>query len=183
MFYTSVFDPQLIVYQIIVLQCIYYIITSLLLLLSHLLFRTPVILAILLNSTYTHTHTYTTVIVAILTAPCISIALLLSVGRSKKCLDHVCTIHIIHILLCTTVYHIPTEYEWWITQILAGAISTLLGEYLCYQREIQSINLHDHDTRTPTSTGSKQANHVDDLEMQSMQPKMRVAKPLLVSVQ
>jgi hypothetical protein len=98
-------------------------------------------------------NTYISILSILLTSPFIAFALLLIVTRSKKCLDHVATIHIIHILFCTLIFNFPTEIEYWITHIIAGTISTVAGEYLCMQREMATIQRSDEDSHISTGTG------------------------------
>jgi hypothetical protein len=127
MFYSSVFDPLLIIYEILVMQCIFYLCIALWLLLFHLTLASSLALSMILSShhmslsSHKPLNTYISILSILLTSPFIAFALLLIVTRSKKCLDHVATIHIIHILFCTLIFNFPTEIEYWITHIMSNA--------------------------------------------------------------
>ncbi|XP_071958978.1 protein SYS1 homolog [Antedon mediterranea] len=69
-----------------------------------------------------------------------AVSLWLIVRRSKQCWDFAITVHIIHLLACW-VYNIrfPSTMTWWLTNISCAALMTVLGEYLCMRSEMKAI--------------------------------------------
>ena len=64
------------------------------------------------------------------------------VERAKKCLDFAATAHILH-FLGTIIYNqtFPASWTWWIVNVICLIIMSVLGEYLCMNRELQEIPL------------------------------------------
>ncbi|GJQ14702.1 hypothetical protein GpartN1_g7003.t1 [Galdieria partita] len=73
------------------------------------------------------------------------------VKRSKKCLDFVITMYLLHFVFCTGFYSFPYSWSWWLFVLIGVSISTLLGEWLCMKRELQDIMLisSGEDNGTP----------------------------------
>lgn len=173
MFYSSIFDPELIIYEIIVMQSIFYLTLSLWLLIFHLTLASSLSLNMMLSSAHMSiysTHhtldTYISILSILLTSPIVAFALLLVVGRSKKCLDHVATIHILHVLICTLFYHFPTRFEYWVTHIIAATISTVAGEYLCMQREMATIQRSDEGDARVSGSQQRRVKSGDQQQQQ-----------------
>ncbi|KAL2932462.1 Protein SYS1-like protein [Bienertia sinuspersici] len=65
--------------------------------------------------------------------------LLYVVERAKKCLDFSATICIIHLFICVVYGGWPSSFTWWTVNVGGLAIMALLGEYLCIRRELREI--------------------------------------------
>ncbi|ESO87911.1 hypothetical protein LOTGIDRAFT_150746 [Lottia gigantea] len=69
-----------------------------------------------------------------------SVALLLIVGRTKQCLDFSSTILLFHFIFCWIFNgHIPQTFWWWITNVASLIFTTVLAEYLCMVNELKAI--------------------------------------------
>uniref|UniRef100_A0ACD5VFJ0 Uncharacterized protein n=1 Tax=Avena sativa TaxID=4498 RepID=A0ACD5VFJ0_AVESA len=130
MFYGAmVWDPWLIVAQIMCLQCLYYLAlgTFMALLVGTRVPRLTLLylfdFAILTPST---------------TTGCAGLMLYV-IERAKKCLDFAATLYIIHLFICIIYGGWPASVTWWVVNIVGLAIMSLLGEYLCIRRELQDI--------------------------------------------
>jgi hypothetical protein len=82
-----------------------------------------------------------TTISFLLTAIISALFLVLVVERAKKCLDFSATVHIFHLLGCIFYGGFPTLWLWWLLQGVSLLIMTVLGEYMCWQRELREIPL------------------------------------------
>ncbi|RHN79084.1 hypothetical protein MtrunA17_Chr1g0173051 [Medicago truncatula] len=161
MFYGAVvWDPWLIVAQIVCLQCMYYITLGLLLAvlvgtrvsrLSLVYFFDYVMLlplpllvgAFVLHfcSAQLQEEGFSGGILS-----CYShiwfvkaVYMLYLIERSKKCLDFAATIYIIHLCICIVYGGWPSSIAWWIVNGTGIALMALLGEYLCIRRELREI--------------------------------------------
>jgi len=63
------------------------------------------------------------------------------VERAKKCLDFAATMHIIHLVVCMCYSGFPTNWLWWLLMLTTMVITAVLGEYLCWRREMREIPL------------------------------------------
>ncbi|XP_071733955.1 uncharacterized protein [Rutidosis leptorrhynchoides] len=143
MFYGSVvWDPWLIVAQIVCIQCLYYLTLGFL-------------MAILVGTrvsrlSLVYFFDYATITLSTVTGWCIIASFLLSsiagagfllflVERAKKCLDHAATVYIIHLSICVLYGGWPSSITWWIVNGTGLAVMTWLGERLCINRELQEI--------------------------------------------
>ncbi|XP_028756126.1 protein SYS1 homolog [Neltuma alba] len=143
MFYgAAVWDPWLIVAQIVCLQCVYYITLGL-------------FLAILVGTrvsrlSLVYFFDYVTVTTSTITGCCVIASFLLSsiaaaacmlvlIERAKKCLDFSATLYIIHLFICIVYGGWPSSITWWIVNGTGIAVMAFLGEYLCIRRERREI--------------------------------------------
>ncbi|KAK7255333.1 hypothetical protein RIF29_28740 [Crotalaria pallida] len=143
MFYgTVVWDPWLIVGQIICLQCLYYITLGLFL---SLLVGTRVS-----RMSLVYFFDYVTITTSTVTGWCVIASFLLSslagavymlylIERAKKCLDFSATLYIVHLFICIVYGGWPSSLTWWIVHGTGIAVMALLGEYLCIKRELREI--------------------------------------------
>ncbi|XP_071711628.1 uncharacterized protein [Rutidosis leptorrhynchoides] len=143
MFYGSVvWDPWLIVAQIVCIQCLYYLTLG-------------VFMAILVGTrvsrmSLVYFFDYATITLSTVTGWCVIASFLLSsiagavfllylIERAKKCLDFAATVYIIHLCICILYGGWPSSITWWIVNGTGLAVMGLLGEYLCIQRELREI--------------------------------------------
>ncbi|KAL2462708.1 Coatomer subunit beta'-1 [Forsythia ovata] len=143
MFYGAVvWDPWLIVAQIVCLQCLYYLTLG-------------IFLAILVGTrvskmSLVYFFDYAIVTSSTVTGWCVIASIFLSsvagagyllylIERAKKCLDFSATLYIIHLFICIIYGGWPSSITWWVVNITAFAVMALLGEYLCMRRELREI--------------------------------------------
>lgn len=144
MFYGAVvWDPWLIVAQIVFLQCLYYLTLGLflLLLVGTRVSRMSLVYFFDFAAVSTSTVTGWSVIASfMLTAVAGAGYMLYLIERAKKCLDYSATLFINHLLICIIYGGWPSSITWWVVNGTGLAVMDLLGEYLCIklveQREI-----------------------------------------------
>jgi len=143
MFYGAmVWDPWLIVSQIVCLQCLYY--------LSLGLFMWILVGSRVPRLTLLYFFDYSMLSASTVTGWCILAAFFLSaiagagymlflIERVKKCLDFAATLYIIHLFLCLIYGGWPSSVTWWVSNGVGLAAMALLGEWLCIRRELRDI--------------------------------------------
>ncbi|KAH0619099.1 hypothetical protein JD844_018765 [Phrynosoma platyrhinos] len=79
----------------------------------------------------------------ILNALTCAIGLLYFIRRGKQCLDFTVTVHFFHLLGCW-IYntHFPTALTWWLVHTVCTALMAVIGEYLCMRTELKEIPLN-----------------------------------------
>ncbi|PWA62261.1 integral membrane protein SYS1-related protein [Artemisia annua] len=134
MFYgTVVWDPWLIVAQIVCIQCLYY--------LSLGVFMGVLVGTRVNKMSLVYFFDFATVTLSTVTGWCVVVSFLLSsvagagvllylIERAKKCLDFSATIYIIHLCICVLYGGWPSSVTWWVVNGTGLAITALLGEYL-----------------------------------------------------
>ncbi|KAF8569786.1 hypothetical protein P879_03691 [Paragonimus westermani] len=145
-FRSNVWDPILIVSQIICMQCLFYVSSGLLLVLCALLFLDAgPHLGWLFDDREVRLGKPSgqCVFVIFLLAPVFcSMGLWRLVRRTKQCLDFACTLHFWHLIFCTIyTQHFPQTVLWWMTNLISVIVTTVMGEYLCMRTELKSIPL------------------------------------------
>ncbi|KAF3775940.1 SYS1-like protein [Nymphaea thermarum] len=143
MFYGSVvWDPWLIVSQIMCLQCLYYLTLG--------LFMWILVGTRVSRLTLVYFFDYSTLTASTITGWCTMSSFLLTavagagymfllIERAKKCLDFSATLYIIHLFMCLVYGGWPSSFTWWIVNGTGFAIMALLGEWLCIKRELREI--------------------------------------------
>ncbi|XP_031485207.1 uncharacterized protein LOC116254167 [Nymphaea colorata] len=143
MFYGSVvWDPLLIVSQIVCLQCLYYLTLG--------LFMWILVGTRVSRLTLVYFFDYSTLTASTITGWCTMSSFLLTalagagymfllIERAKKCLDFSATLYIIHLFMCLVYGGWPSSFTWWIVNGTGFAIMALLGEWLCIRRELREI--------------------------------------------
>jgi len=64
------------------------------------------------------------------------------VKRTKLCLDFAVTVHFFHLIACWMYNsHFPTSMSWWLSNVISIIIMTVLGEFLCMRTEMKAIPL------------------------------------------
>lgn len=143
MFYGAVvWDPWLIVAQIVCLQCLYYITLG--------LFMSIFVGTRVSRMSLVYLFDYATVTASTVTGRCVIGSFLISalagaiymvylIERAKKCLDFSATVYIIHLFICIMYGGWPSSITWWVVNATGIAVMALLGEYLCVRRELREI--------------------------------------------
>ncbi|GMY34239.1 protein SYS1 homolog [Fagus crenata] len=143
MFYGAVvWDPWLIVAQILCLQCLYYLTLG--------VFLTFLVGTRVSRMSLVYFFDYAAVTTSTVTAWCVIASFLLSsfagagymlhlIERAKKCLDFSATVYIVHPFICIIFGGWPTSLTWWAVNGTGIAVMALQGEYLCIRRELREI--------------------------------------------
>ncbi|KAI3671562.1 hypothetical protein L1987_87301 [Smallanthus sonchifolius] len=143
MFYGSVvWDPWLIVAQIVCIQCLYYLTLG--------VFMTVLVGTRVSRMSLVYFFDYATITLSTVTGWCVIASFVLSsiagagfllywIERAKKCLDFSATLYIIHLWICVLYGGWPSSITWWVVNGTGLAIMALLGEYLCIKRELREI--------------------------------------------
>ncbi|XP_052180776.1 uncharacterized protein LOC127793980 isoform X1 [Diospyros lotus] len=143
MFYGAlVWDPLLIVAQIICFQCLYYLTLG--------LFMEILVGTRVSRISLVYFFDYVTITASTVTGWCVIAAFLLSslagavymlylIERAKKCLDFSATLYIIHLFICILYGGWPSSITWWVVNGTGVAVMALLGEYLCIRRDLREI--------------------------------------------
>ncbi|KAL0663347.1 hypothetical protein Bca4012_100184 [Brassica carinata] len=163
MFYgTAVWDPWLIVGQIICLQCSFYLSLGVFMILF-LGLRVP-------RLSLVYFFDYATLTTSTVTGWCViasflftslagAVYMIFVVERARKCLDFSATLYIIHLYLCILNGGWPSSMAWWVVNGTGLAVMALLAEYLCIkreQREIPMDRFHStSETRNQAQVSSK----------------------------
>nr|AFK48084.1 unknown [Lotus japonicus] len=143
MFYGAVvWDPWLVVAQIVCLQCLYYITLGLFftILVGTRVSRMSLVYFFDFATLTTSTITGWCVIASfLLTSIAGSVYMLYFIERVKKCLDFSATLYTIHLFICIVYGGWPSSIAWWAVNVAGFAVMALLGEYLCIRRELREI--------------------------------------------
>ncbi|XP_057504849.1 uncharacterized protein LOC130788310 [Actinidia eriantha] len=143
MFYGAVvWDPWLIVAQILCFQCLYYLTLG--------VFMEILVGTRVSRMSLVYFFDYATVSGSTVTGWCVIASFILSsltgavympylIERAKKCLDFSATLYIIHLFICIIYGGLPSSLTWWVVNGTGVAVMALLGEYLCIRRELREI--------------------------------------------
>ncbi|KAK9066255.1 hypothetical protein SSX86_013576 [Deinandra increscens subsp. villosa] len=143
MFYGKVvWDPWLIVAQIVCIQCLYYLTLG--------VFMATFVGTRVSRMSLVYFFDYATVTISTVTGWCVIASFLLSsmagagfllylIERAKKCLDFSATLYIIHLCICILYGGWPSSITWWIVNGTGLAVMALLGEYFCMKRDLREI--------------------------------------------
>ncbi|MFH4983428.1 hypothetical protein AB6A40_010137 [Gnathostoma spinigerum] len=136
-FRSSVWDPSLIIGQMVCMQSLFYFIQCLALSGFRLSGSHATISAIFSPQT-SRALVFTELIASTLCA----VALVKVVQKAKQCLDFSTTMHFWHLVIVSiTSATFPTQISWWLLQISSIVICTVIGEYLCMREETREIPL------------------------------------------
>ncbi|XP_009565882.2 protein SYS1 homolog [Cuculus canorus] len=145
-FRSYVWDPALIVAQMVLLQASYYSSLGLWLALLGALGSTGPSLHQVFSDEILGFSTppgRLSMMAFILNALTCALGLLYFIRRGKQCLDFTVTVHFFHLLGCW-IYnsHFPSTLTWWLVHIVCTALMAAIGEYLCMRIELREIPLN-----------------------------------------
>jgi len=143
-FYSSVWDPLLIICQICTMQSVFYLSLGLFLVIFGWMTNVLISLDQFLSFSEITVHTSSglvTIFSFMATSIIGAVALMVVVERAKKCLDFAATMHIIHLMVCMFYSGFPTNWLWWLLMLATMIVTAVLGEYLCWRREMREIPL------------------------------------------
>lgn len=140
----NLFNPRLILSQIISLQSFHYVVLGVIFQINHVLFATSITTDRIFTAKHLDIWSASGWIDcgAVLMSSFIgSILLAIIVEKSKKCLDFSVTLFLLHIIVCSIYGGFPATWDWWIIHILGMIMMVLFGEYFCSKRELSDIPL------------------------------------------
>ncbi|XP_060086884.1 protein SYS1 homolog [Heteronotia binoei] len=145
-FRSYVWDPVLILSQIVLMQAIYYSSLGLWLALVDSLLRSSPSLDQIFSYEILGFSTppgRVSMMAFVLNALTCAVGLLYFIRRGKQCLDFTVTIHFFHLLGCW-IYNsrFPTALTWWLIHAVCTALMAVIGEYLCMRTEMKEIPLN-----------------------------------------
>ncbi|EPQ11409.1 Protein SYS1 like protein [Myotis brandtii] len=145
-FRSYVWDPVLIVSQIVLMQNVYYGSLGLWLALVDWLLRGSPSLDQMFNAEILGFSTPSgrlSMMSFILNALTCALGLLYFIRRGKQCLDFTVTVHFFHLLGCWFYSsRFPSALTWWLVQAVCIALMAVIGEYLCMRTELKEIPLN-----------------------------------------
>lgn len=141
----AIWDPWLIIFQIITIQSALYFTLGLLL----------ALLGSVVGDTRTLDHIFEyhelqvrdyggrMVIAAFIFNSFIGACVLWHVvRRTKLCMDFSCTWHLIHLFVCWFYNgNFPMSVSWWLLNVACATIMCICGEFLCLKTELKAIPL------------------------------------------
>lgn len=149
-FRSYIWDPILIISQIVLMQCIYYSFLG--------LWVAGVDGLVQINRSLNQIFSYDvlgfatvqgrlSMMAFILNSLTCALGLWLFIRRGKQCLDFTVTVHFFHMIGCW-IYnsHLPASLCWWLVNVASMALMAVTGEYLCMRTELMAI---------PVNTGPK----------------------------
>jgi len=144
-FRTSVWDPPLLVAQIIAVQCLFYVGAGAMLMILDVITGQSVSLDQLFAYDVLHVKDAKGRCIVgafILNSLFSAIALWFIVQRAKLCLDFSGTVHFYH-MLCCWGYNggVPSTISWWLLNAVCVTVMCVCGEFLCIRTEMKAIPL------------------------------------------
>lgn len=142
-FRSYIWDPVLIVSQIVLMQCIYYSFLG--------LWLAGVDSLVQSNRSLDQIFSYDvlgfatmqgrlSMMAFILNSLTCALGLWFFIRRGKQCLDFTVTVHFFHMIGCW-IYnaHLPAALSWWLVNVACMALMAVIGEYLCMRTELRAI--------------------------------------------
>lgn len=151
-FYANVFDPRLVVGQIVAMQCLGYLSLSILVWSFHEIFATSLSMSQIFgtrNFGWDSPDAMAATAAGLLNGLLLGFQLLIVVERAKKCLDFAVTFTICHFLLCWRFDGFPVDWRWWAVNISMCIFAAVSGEYLCMKKELTEINVNEFLSMRP----------------------------------
>eukprot|EP00040_Diaphanoeca_grandis_P017497 m.91381 g.91381 ORF g.91381 m.91381 type:complete len:193 (+) comp26462_c0_seq4:402-980(+) len=134
-----VFDPFLIILQILTIQCFFYVALAVVLHWVAASASTPLSIDLLFTS---KAMTIWQVKAAYLMVAPISGGLIgWIVGRAKQCLDFAATIHVLHLVFTMFYATFPTTASWWVVNTVSAAITASVAEYVSMNINLEAIRV------------------------------------------
>jgi len=145
-FRISVWDPPLIISQIIAVQCFMYVSLGLwTVFFVHMIAGQPLSVDYIFRYQEVNVKDITGRLVItsfLMNSLMCAAALWCLVQRTKLCLDFSVTAHLLH-FTASLFYNssFPSSAAWWILQLSCVTITCVLGEFLCLRSELKAIPL------------------------------------------
>eukprot|EP00761_Pharyngomonas_kirbyi_P014054 gb/GECH01014084.1/.p1 GENE.gb/GECH01014084.1/~~gb/GECH01014084.1/.p1 ORF type:complete len:162 (+),score=11.91 gb/GECH01014084.1/:1-486(+) len=143
------FDPILVILQIILIQCCFYLSWGFIMALFDFVKGFPISFDQFFSYKAMRLKSYlgwVTFATYIFSGIINSMWLYTFIQRSRKCLDFAVTMYVAHLVVCTFYRGLPMRIEWWIATIAACALMTIVGEFICMKRELKDIPVKPKDS-------------------------------------
>lgn len=140
----NVWDPILIVAQIVALQCLFYLSLGLFqaIFLGHFVQRLTTAQILSWGELgFSSKVEWLTVFANLLNSLVGAGTLMWIVERAKKCLDFASTCYFVHLIVVWSSNGFPASFSWWLVNGVSMSLMALVGEWLCVRREMQEIPL------------------------------------------
>lgn len=142
-FRSSLWDPTLIIAQIVCMQSIFYATYCFTIFLAQQIgFSSSISAHLTMDLVFPLQSARLVAIAECAATILVAIGLRFVVERAKLCLDFSATVffwHTVFVLFYNRA--LPTQISWWLLQILGTVAATVLGEYLCMRAESREIPL------------------------------------------
>ncbi|GAB6021648.1 hypothetical protein CHUAL_004232 [Chamberlinius hualienensis] len=139
----SVWDPILLISQMVTMQCCYYVCLGLWIVLASLLeanLQSPDNIFAYQELKVRETRGRLIIGAFVLNSLTCAFALWYVVKRTKQCLDFTVTVHIVHLLVCWILNKaFPTSLSWWLLCVVCNTLMCVCGEFLCMRTELKAI--------------------------------------------
>eukprot|EP00092_Neocalanus_flemingeri_P034653 GFUD01037695.1.p1 GENE.GFUD01037695.1~~GFUD01037695.1.p1 ORF type:complete len:157 (+),score=31.57 GFUD01037695.1:94-564(+) len=139
----TVWDPWMIISQIITLQAVFYVSLGLWIVAFDFLADSPRSLDQIFSYTELQAnHSGGKLLIAafICNALNCSLGLWYVVQRTKLCLDFSCTVHLLHLVGCIWWnLSLPHTLTWWCINLVCLTFMCVSGEFLCMRTELRTI--------------------------------------------
>ncbi|XP_077386606.1 protein SYS1 homolog [Festucalex cinctus] len=142
-FRSYIWDPVLIVFQIVLMQCIYYSFLGLWLVGVDSLVPTHGSLNQIFSYEilgFSSLLGRLSMMAFVLNSLTCALGLWFFIRRGKQCLDFTVTVHFFHLISCW-IYNsrFPSTLSWWLVNLACMALMAVIGEYLCMRTELRAI--------------------------------------------
>lgn len=142
-FRSYIWDPVLIICQIVLMQCIYYSFLGLWLAGVDSLVQASRSMDQIFSYEvlgFATVQGRLSMMAFILNSLTCALGLWFFIRRGKQCLDFTVTVHFFHMIGCW-IYnaHIPAALSWWLVNVVCMALMAVTGEYLCMRTELRAI--------------------------------------------
>lgn len=153
------FNPRMILYQMVAIQSIFYAAFVSSTVFVSILFGFPYRLGKFFDfATYSFETTAGGCVCVMLWTNLVFMSFLLPriIERTRKCLDFVVTLVVVHLCFSWASFGFPWSASWWTVWTLGAVACTVLGEYLCLREEQREIPIAASDDDS-VELGSKTA--------------------------
>ncbi|KAE8601022.1 hypothetical protein XENTR_v10013501 [Xenopus tropicalis] len=145
-FRSYIWDPVLIISQILLMQLIYYSCLGLWIAVLDLVVHYSPSLDQIFNCGilgFSSVPGRVSMMAFILNSLTCALGLLYFIRRGKQCLDFTVTVHLFHLFGCW-IYtsQLPSSFTWWLLNVVCIALMAVIGEYLCMRTELREIPLN-----------------------------------------
>ncbi|KPP72093.1 protein SYS1-like [Scleropages formosus] len=142
-FRSYIWDPVLIICQIVLMQCIYYSFLGLWLAGVDSLVQNSRSLDQIFSYEvlgFSTPQGRLSMMAFVLNSLTCALGLWFFIRRGKQCLDFTVTVHFFHMIACW-IYnaHLPVALSWWLVNVTCVALMAVIGEYLCMRTELRAI--------------------------------------------
>eukprot|EP00041_Stephanoeca_diplocostata_P008379 m.124508 g.124508 ORF g.124508 m.124508 type:complete len:167 (-) comp17294_c0_seq2:418-918(-) len=134
-----VFDPPLILLQIVAVQAWYYAVLGSILFLIGTSEEVPLSVDLLFDDS--SLKALPVKMSYLIASPIAGGLLGCIVGRAKQCLDFAATIHVVHLFGTLLYAGVPKTLNWWIINCVCIGITAATGEYICMNVDLGAIRV------------------------------------------